>query len=56
MKRVGKDGVITVKDGKTLNDELEVIEGMKFDRGFISPYFVNSTKGLQNFLFQKKNY
>lgn len=46
MKRVGKDGVITVKDGKTLNDELEVIEGMKFDRGFISPYFVNSTKGL----------
>lgn len=45
MKRVGKDGVITVKDGKTLHDELEVIEGMKFDRGFISPYFVNSTKG-----------
>ena len=33
MKRVGKDGVITVKDGKTLHDELEVIEGMKFDRG-----------------------
>lgn len=45
MKRVGKEGVITVKDGKTLNDELEVIEGMKFDRGYISPYFVNSTKG-----------
>nr|QWV59568.1 heat shock protein 60 [Lasioderma serricorne] len=45
MKRVGKDGVITVKDGKTLNDELEVIEGMKFDRGYISPYFVNTTKG-----------
>jgi chaperonin GroEL len=45
MKKVGKDGVITVKDGKTLNDELEVIEGLKFDRGFISPYFINSSKG-----------
>ena len=45
MKRVGKEGVITVKDGKTLTDELEVIEGMKFDRGYISPYFINSTKG-----------
>lgn len=45
MKKVGKEGVITVKDGKTLNDELEVIEGMKFDRGYISPYFMNSSKG-----------
>ncbi|XP_077513431.1 heat shock protein 60A-like [Amblyomma americanum] len=45
MKRVGRDGVITVKDGKTLNDELEVIEGMKFDRGYISPYFINTAKG-----------
>ncbi|CAH1981571.1 unnamed protein product [Acanthoscelides obtectus] len=45
MKRVGKEGVITVKDGKTLNDELEIIEGMKFDRGYISPYFVNTSKG-----------
>merc|ERR1712209_122424 len=45
MKRVGREGVITVKDGKTLHDEMEVIEGMKFDRGFISPYFINSTKG-----------
>lgn len=45
MKKVGKDGVITVKDGKTLIDELEVIEGMKFDRGYISPYFINSSKG-----------
>lgn len=45
MKKVGNEGVITVKDGKTLNDELEIIEGMKFDRGYISPYFVNTTKG-----------
>uniref|UniRef100_A0ABM0MWN3 60 kDa heat shock protein, mitochondrial-like n=1 Tax=Saccoglossus kowalevskii TaxID=10224 RepID=A0ABM0MWN3_SACKO len=45
MKKVGKDGVITVKDGKTLHDELEIIEGMKFDRGYISPYFINTAKG-----------
>jgi chaperonin GroEL len=45
MKKVGNDGTITVKDGKTLHDELETIEGMKFDRGYISPYFVNSEKG-----------
>ncbi|KAK6040290.1 hypothetical protein COOONC_22203 [Cooperia oncophora] len=45
MKKVGRKGVITVKDGKTLNDELELIEGMKFDRGYISPYFINTSKG-----------
>lgn len=45
MNKVGKDGVITVKDGKTLTDEMEVIEGMKFERGYVSPYFINSTKG-----------
>merc|ERR550532_3116651 len=45
MKKVGKSGVITVKDGKTLQDELEVIEGLRFDRGYISPYFINSAKG-----------
>jgi len=44
MKRVGKDGVITVKDGKTLEDELEVTEGMKFDRGYISPFFMTNNK------------
>jgi chaperonin GroEL len=51
MKKVGKDGVITVKDGKTLNDELEIIEGLKFDRGYISPYFMNSNKGELLLLF-----
>ncbi|KAM3962476.1 63 kDa chaperonin, mitochondrial-like [Aphomia sociella] len=45
MNRVGKEGVITVKDGKTMSDELEIIEGMKFDRGYVSPYFINSRKG-----------
>ena len=44
MERVGKEGVITVNDGKILENELEVVEGMKFDRGFISPYFVSDAK------------
>lgn len=44
MEKVGKEGVITVKEGKTLEDELEVTEGMRFDRGYISPYFVTNTK------------
>merc|ERR1719199_29465 len=44
MKTVGKDGVITVEDGQSYEDELEVVEGMKFDRGFISPYFVTDQK------------
>ena len=44
MKKVGKDGTLTVQDGKTLHNELEVVEGMKFDRGFISPYFVTDAK------------
>lgn len=44
MERVGKEGVITVQDGKTLENELEVVEGMKFERGFISPYFITNAK------------
>lgn len=44
MTKVGKEGVITIQDGKTIEDELNITEGMKFDRGFISPYFINSTK------------
>jgi len=42
MDKVGKDGVITVEDGKSLQDELEVVEGMQFDRGYLSPYFINN--------------
>ncbi|EDT40566.1 chaperonin GroEL [Burkholderia ambifaria] len=41
MEKVGKEGVITVEDGKSLDNELEVVEGMQFDRGYVSPYFIN---------------
>ncbi|KAK2873237.1 chaperonin [Arthroderma sp. PD_2] len=44
MEKVGKEGVITVKDGKTIEDELEVTEGMRFDRGYTSPYFITDAK------------
>src|SRR5256884_6731401 len=47
MRKVGNEGVITVEEAKSLDTELEVVEGMQFDRGYVSPYFVTNTEKMR---------
>jgi len=61
MEKVGKDGVITIEESKGVDTYLEIVQGMQFDRGYISPYFINNTKNLTTeyenpyiFLYEKK--
>ena len=47
MEQVGKDGVITIEDGRGLDDEIEIVDGLQIDRGYISPYFVTNNDRME---------